>query len=117
MASERELRVVGALVSGNDVLKEPLPEWCFWGDADAVQAFDEQCWDGSVSEPVRFVILECDGKRCGDLERWMVEWLYGNICLAEARHDAGVDFGSLEEVDEHIATAISRILQEAQGHE
>ena len=68
-----------------------------------------------IYECPRGVWLECseDGKRCGDFEEWMVEWLKGV-------YPNGIPQGHRESIDDYedrlneiIATAISRVLQEA----
>lgn len=79
-------------------------------------------FDGQHDE-IEGVILERseDGKRCGDFEEWMVEWLDTRSFDVLPRVFVGAhtvdtpDTAIEAEADAAIAAAISRVLQEAES--
>ena len=100
MANERELRVEkGRAVFG-------FPDTSLW-QASNIDGFPGRKNPRKV-HPV--VILECSEGRCGDFEEWMVAELNGDDWEAPA-HIAHLLTD--EGLRAHIASAISRVLQEA----
>jgi len=97
MADERELSVRKWWLAPEQLDR---PEMGEWNEADDLNG----------------VWLECDGKRCGDLEPWMVEW------LKDGSYPSGVPKNHMETLKQYdrrldltVGHAIERILKEAQS--